>query len=308
MISPNLFLRWLSVLAPIILAKCCAQDFDSSTSTPNDTTLDADARRLLEVLPDSTTTGKYGPDAVPVGNYTLLGCGSGAAGSKADHLLTILPTMLNRLNYAIAEAALGIAGFHGYKTFFKDEGLEPAVMKTLRDIQVGSTITLRTRRGDRVETPKIACLGEDADEGHVTGVGNLYKHFCNATSGVNSTAAQFRKTELVVLCPDFFKLTIWPSVTGCPRTVNQESKLDGVRLVQSQYTMLMRALAGVYIPTNRQTVVPARPDVPASVGTVAALPAGVAVGSKDSYAYFIGCESYLPFLEGVKKKSSADNN
>ena len=283
----------LSMLVFLACARTRAQDRNSSSFYLNTTTLDADARRLLEILPDSTTTGKFGPDAVPIGNYTVIGCGSAVPGSNEDRLRTLFPTMLDRLRYTIAEIDMGTAGFHGYKEFFKDEKSKSSVKAVFQDIRIGKTIRTRTRRGDRIEAPKIVCLGAEEDESHVTGIGNLYDFFCTGNFDLAVPVAQFRRTELVVLCPSFFTMQVWPTMQDCSRVEGGDLYPAGKELVQNQYAMLMRALAGLYIPINRQPLVPVRPDIPTSLRSVAALTPTVALGRKDSYAYFAAGELLL---------------
>ena len=286
-------LRQLLGLVFIVCARSWAQNSNSSSVFLNTTILDADARMLLEVLPDGATTGKFGPDAVPIGNYTVIGCGSGLPGSNEDRLRTIFPTMLNRLRSTIAEVELGVTGFHGYKNFFKDETSKSSVKEVFQDIMIGKMIRTRTRRGDKIETPKLVCLGPEEDESHVTGIGNLYDFFCTGNFDLAVPAAQFRRTQLVVLCPSFFTLAVWPTIQACSRVEEGTLYPGGNELLQNQYAMLMRVLAGVYIPVDRQPLVPVRPDLPISLRTVASLTPAVALGRKDSYAYFAAGELLL---------------
>ena len=286
MTSSFLSLYWLAVVSCFTAVRCLAQDINSSTREVNETTLDTSARTLLEVLPESTTAGKYGPDSIPIGNYTLLGCGPSTPGSEADHLKVLLPIFLSQLRLVIADTRMGIAGFHGYRTFFKDGAIKESVESVFQNIQVGSAIHLQTREGDVVRTPKIVCLGEDEDEAHVTGIGNLYEFYCTGNFGLDSPAAQFRRTELVVLCPSFFQMNFWPSLVACPKKVNGKWVPAGTPLIHNQFAMLTRAFSGLYIPRNRRDLESARIEGPASVQSVADWPASKAVGSIDSYAYY----------------------
>ena len=280
----------LLVLFFLACARLRAQSLNSSSVYLNTTRLDADARSILEV---STTAGKFGPDSVPIGNYTVIGCGSGLLGSNEDRLRTIFPTMLDQLKFTIAEAQMGVSGFHGYNEFFKDQKSQSSVKEVFEDIRLGKMIRTRTRRGDRVETPKIVCLGAEEDESHVTGIGNLYDFFCTGNFATAVPVAQFRRTELVVLCPSFFTLAIWPTMKDCSRVEGGTLYPGGKELVQNQYALLIRALAGVYIPVNRQPLAPMRPDLPTSLRSIAALTPTVALGRKDSYAYFAAGELML---------------
>ena len=289
----NYPLLQLIVLVFLTCTRLRAQDLNSSSVVLNTTILDADARRLLEVLPDRTTTGKFGPDAVSIGNYTVIGCGSALEGSNEDRLRTLFPTMLDRLRLTISEADLGVAGFHGYNELFKDEKSKSSVKEVFQDIRIGKTIRTRTRSGDRVETPKLVCLGPEEDESHVTGIGNLYDFFCTGNFDLAVPVAQFRRTELVVLCPSFFTLAVWPTMRQCSRAEGGTLYPGGNELLRNQYSMLMRALAGVYIPNIRQPLVPVRPDLPTSLRSIAALTPAVALGRKDSYAYFAAGELLL---------------
>lgn len=291
MTSSFLSLYWLVVITCFTAVRCRAQDVNSSTGGSNDT-LDTSARTLLEVLPESTTTGKYGPDAIPVGNYTLLGCGPSTSGSKADHLKLLLPVFLSQLRLVIADTRMGISGFHGYRTFFKESAIKESVEAVFQNIQIGSAVHLQTRGGDVVRTPKIVCLGEDEDEAHVTGIGNLYEFYCTGNFGLDSPAAQFRRTELVVLCPSFFQMNFWPSLVACPKKVNGQWSPDGTSLIQNQFAILTRALSGLYIPRSRQAE-STRLEGPASLQSVADWPASKAVGSIDSYAYYAAGKCFV---------------
>ncbi|KAL9003954.1 MAG: hypothetical protein Q9188_003203 [Gyalolechia gomerana] len=260
-------------------------DYSRNTRGVDAPGIDIAARALGDVLPGSTTTGKYGPDAIPLGNYTLLGCSSSGTGSKADYLTTFLPTMLDRLRYTMVDTELGESSFHGYRAFFKRAN-EKIVMSVFWNIQKGSPFTLKTTRGDRVESPKIVCLGEEGDNSHVTGVGNLYDYFCTEDSGRQSPAAHFHDSELIILCPNFFNLAQWPSLQDCPRLVNGDLRPDGLQLMQSQFAMMVRVLAGLYTPTSRLISPSTSSDPPASLKAVVALPQSAALRSRDSYAYY----------------------
>ena len=292
MYADSLILQFLLIIF-LMCKRSRAQNLNSSSVFLNDTVLDADARRLLEDLPDRTTSSKYGPDSVPIGNYTVIGCGSALPGSNEDRLRTLFPTMLDRLRLAIAETDLGFSGFHGYRDFFKDENSKSIVKEVFEDIRIGKLLRTQTRKGVKIETPKIICLGPEEDESHVTGIGNLYDFFCTGNFDLAVPVSQFRRTELVVLCPSFFTLAVWPSIQDCSRVEAGVLYPGGNELVQNQYTMLMRALAGVYIPNSRQPLVPVRPDIPTSLRSVTALTPAVALGRKDSYAYFAAGELLL---------------
>ena len=279
----------LLVLA-FLTARSRAQHPNFSSNYLNSTILDVDARRLLET--SDRTASKFGPDSVPVGNYTVIGCGSGLPGSNEDHLRTLFPTMLDRLSSTIAEADMGMAGVHGYTEIFKDPLSKSSVQEVFQDIRLGKTVRTRTRRGDRVENPKLVCLGAEEDESHVTGIGNLYDFFCTGILDL-APVAQFRRTEIVVLCPSFFTLPVWPTMRDCSRAEGGVLNPGGTELIHNQYAMLMRALAGVYIPSNRQPNVPRTPDLPESLRFVANLTPTVALGRKDSFAYFAAGELLL---------------
>ncbi|KAI4191065.1 MAG: hypothetical protein L6R41_000380 [Letrouitia leprolyta] len=266
-------------------------DVGNATSGFNITDVDTAMRALKEVLPNSVTTGKYGPDAIHIGNYTLLGCSSRSAGNKADYMTTMLPTMLGRLRYTIEDTQTSDSSFHGYTAFFKGTNKE-IVESVFRNMQLGSPLTLKTTRGDRIESPKIVCLGEEGNAGHVTGIGNLYWYFCTRPHTSQAPTAQFLDSELIVLCPKFFDLPIWSTIQTCPRLVNGDLMPDGAQLLQSQFAMIVRALAGLYIPPSRLNVPSPSTDQPAYVKTVVALPRGAAQRSRDSYAYYAAGEFF----------------
>ena len=296
MVFLEVSLRLIALTASLTFSNllgCKAQDVNSSASGLTAADDDASVRRILEVIPSSRTAGKFGPDSITIGNYTVLGCSSRSvgttAGSNADYLTIYLPAFFSRMRYVLADAELGLSSFHGYNNFFKEESSKVAVAEVYRDIREGSLIELISRRGKKIERPKIVCLGEEEDESHVTGIGNLYEFFCTGTYAEHAPAAQFRKTELVVLCPSFFKLDTWPAIAWCPRTVNGVSQPDGNGLLQSQYAILIRALAGLYISASRQSLAPTLPDTPANLTVVSKLPGSVALGVRDSYAYYAAC-------------------
>ena len=223
----------------------------------------------------------------------------------ADGLRTYLPTMLNRIKDIMADADLGDSSLHGYRTFFKDESHKAAVANIYTKIRKGAYLTLKNRHGTKIEKPKIICLGEDEDESHVTGIGNLFEFFCTGNFGPHAPVAQFRRTELVVLCPDFFKLSPWSSMVACPKTFGGFEQTNGDNLLQSQYALLMRALAGLYIPANRQTGMAVRQGLPASLKHVADMTSAEALGSRDSYAYYAACELWFLWM-GQSKKDYAN--
>ena len=283
-----------------IVVTCNGQHQNSSVSALNATGLDAAARTLLEDLSGKTTTGKFGPDTIDVGNYTLVGCSSHGKYSKADYLTIMLPTFLDRLRDTIADAELGVAGFYGYKAFFKslDKNLVGSVFWR---VQRGNLMHVKTRREDKWENPKIVCLGDEESESHVTGIGNLYNHFCGESAGSYSPVSQFRHSSLLVLCPSFFNLDPWPVITSCPRIINSGMWPDNTQLLQSQYSMLIRTLAGFYIPENRMTSFSATSDFPATLKEVINLPKSAALYSRDSYGYYAACESHFFSQKGLGK-------
>ncbi|KAL8831910.1 MAG: hypothetical protein Q9191_000589 [Dirinaria sp. TL-2023a] len=280
---------------------CYCQSLNSSISL-NATDLDAAVRTLLEVEPSSRTEGKSTRDAISVRNYTLLGCSTPNTGSKAAYLTRFLPPFLDGLQNAIADADMGMYGVYGYNAFFKTLN-QDVVEYVFWNIQKGSPLHLKTRRGNRLVTPQIACLGDDEDgEGHVTGIGNLYDYFCTGKHGDFGAAAQFRKSELVVLCPSFFRLTPWPTLSDCPKHVKGGFSPNKTQLIENQFATLIRSLSGLYIPTNRLALWSAASDAaPDSLEAVIAQPENVARASKDSYGYYAACESHHFFLKDPRR-------
>ena len=185
-----------------------------------------------------------------------------------------------------------MSSFHGYSNFFKTEENKGAVREVYAKIQRGEALHLRSRKGPKTETPKIICLGEDEDESHVTGIGNLFDFFCSGAYAQHAPVAQFRRTEIVVLCPSFFRLDPWPSIAWCPRSANGVPQPYGDKLLRTQYALLVRVLAGLYTPTTRlASESPWMDTAPASLNDVAGLDGTVAVGTRDSYAYYAAGES-----------------
>ncbi|KAL8940346.1 MAG: hypothetical protein Q9216_002858 [Gyalolechia sp. 2 TL-2023] len=274
-------------LRPVV---CSPLDSRSTNSHFEFADTDIATRALDDVLPGSTTTGKYGPDAIPIGNYTLLGCSSSGTGSKADYLTTFLPTMLDRLRHTMADVELGENSFHGYRAFFKRAN-ERIIKSVFWNIQQATPVTLTTSRGERVETPKIVCLGEGEEDSHVTGVGNLYDYYCAEGSGRQAPTAHFHDSELIVLCPNFFYLAPWPAMQACPRLINGDLKPDGSQLMQSQFAMMVRVLAGLYVPLSRLNPPSTSSDLPLNLKAAVALPQGAAQRSRDSYAYYAAGQS-----------------
>ena len=266
------------------------QNISDSNTDINATDSDAAGRALSEVLPGSTTTGKYGPDAIPVGNYMLIGCSTDSANSRADYLTRIFPTWLATLQGAITEAHMVSGGYHGYTTFFKNTPRD-TVETVLANIKRGTSLTFRTTQGSRVEKPKIICLSESDEGGHVTGIGNLYNYFCTEAAEHRVFATQFRRSELVILCPDFFSLAIWPTIQECPRVVAAGGLVpDGTQLMDNQYSLIIRALSGLYIPASRRRT-PSPADTPATLREVVASIQATAQRSEDAFAYYAACES-----------------
>ena len=295
MIATIVIVRSIALLAPFTWATCRAQSANSNTKPELSAAIDDASRARLLAHSDITTSSKFGPDTIAIGDYTIIGCSSKILGtregSNADYLSTYLPTVLTRVRDTIADTDLGVSSFYGYKTFFKDESRKTAVKDVYIKISQGATITLKNRQGaTKIEGPKIICLGEDEDESHVTGIGNLFDFFCTGNFTQHALAAQFRKTELVVLCPDFFSLAPWSSMVACPRTFGRAERMKGDELLQSQYAVLMRALAGLYIPANRQTGMAVRQGVPGSLKHTADMTGEEALGNRDSYAYYAACE------------------
>ena len=300
MISTLGIARSIALLAFFVWLPCRAQLVNSTTKPEISVAIDDASRaRLLEVS-DTTTSSKFGPDTIAIGDYSIIGCSSKNLGTKdwsmADILTTYLPTMLNRINDIIADTDLGVSSLHGYKTFFKDESHKTAVKTIFNKIREGTPIMLKSRYGTKVESPKIICLGEDEDESHVTGIGNLFEIFCTGNYEPHALAAQFRKTELVVLCPKFFNLNSWSSIVACPTTFGGAEQAQGHELLQSQYALLIRVLAGLYIPGSRQTGMAVRQGLPRSLKDVMAMTSAEALGSRDSYAYFAACELSSPSM------------
>lgn len=300
MVPTTVIAHSIALLAIFVRPQCRAQPVNATTKPEISVAIDEASRARLLEISDTTASSKFGPDAIAIGDYTIIGCSSKNIGPKdwsmADVLRTYLPTMLNKITDIIADTDLGVSSFHGYKTFFKDESHKFAVKNIYTKIREGARITLKNRHGTKIEHPKIICLGEDEDESHVTGIGNLYEFFCTGNFGSHAPAAQFRKTELVVLCPDFFNLSPWSSMVACPTTFGSAEQTHGDDLVQSQYALLMRVLAGLYIPGNRQTGMAVRQGLPESLEHVAHMSSAEALGSRDSYAYYAACELWFPSM------------
>ena len=300
MISTPIIARSTVLLALFVWLPCRAQLVNPTTKPEISVAIDGASRARLLEISDTKKSSKFGPDAIAIGDYTIIGCSSKSLSTKdwsmADVLTTYLPTMLNKINDIIADTDRGVSGFHGYRTFFKDEFHKTAVKKIFNKIREGAPITLKNRYGTKVESPKIICLGEDEDESHVTGIGNLFEFFCTGNYTTHAPAAQFRKTELVALCPEFFKLSPWSSMVVCPTTFGGADQTQGDKLLQSQYALLMRVLAGLYIPGTGQTGMAVRQGLPGSLKDVMAMTSTEALGSRDSYAYYAACELCFPSM------------
>lgn len=292
MIFPTFSLHALALLTILTSSSCTAQALNSTSSALTPSELSSTTRRLLEVFHGTTATGKFGPDAIKIGNYTLLGCSSTtSANPNTDQLTTFLPTFLSRLKFVLRDANKGMSSLHGYGNFFRTEENKDAVRETYSKIQQGVKLFLRSRKGVKVETPKIICLGDAEGEGHSTAMHNLFELFCSGTFPQHAAVTQFRRTEIVLLCPSFFKLDPLPTNAWCPENGNGNPRPYADRLIQTQYGSLMRVLAGLYIPATRLS--PKLDTVPSSFYDVADLDGNVALVTRDSYAYYASCKLIL---------------
>lgn len=66
-------------------------------------------------------------------------------------------------------------------------------------------MTIRAHGGVRYISPKIACLREGVNNREVTGAGHLCEYYYNGEYGLGALAVQFQDTELILLCPSFFR-------------------------------------------------------------------------------------------------------
>ena len=286
------------VVLGLLLGLCKCQNLTSFSVVGNDTDVGTTGRILQDADPGDTPTTRYGPDHIKLGKYTLLGCSSEPRGANADYLSIMLPTMFNHLSSVIEETQEGTSGLHGYGAFFKSEENKLAVERVIRGIKEGAQVRLRNSEGIvKFEAPKIICLGEHDDSSRILGIENLYNYYCNNGYEDFSPATQYKSTELVMLCPDFFRLPPWPVIQECPRVFQGALHPDGTELMDSQFSILIRALAGIYIPMTGHRPTAARPNTPPTLRSVVGSPGGVGIRDRNNYAYYASCK--LIFMESI---------
>ena len=202
------------------------------------------------------------------GNYRIYSCSSQA--SKVKNLLD--------LAYLYVQTGILSTNTPAYQAFFRSA--DPTTVKTvLHAITAGTNITTK-QRGSR--QPTLVCV--NAIDPGIT----AFWDYCHEP--LHNMVIQPPETEIVFLCPVFFKRPLSPRDSDCG-TVNyaETGMITQGYIAGSQYGLLMHALADMYIRETMPWVTTLSVKV-RTENECLTLPPDQALRSSSSYALFLSSQ------------------
>ena len=179
-------------------------------------------------------------DTVSSGNYLIHLCNSGQPNSEASKLQRLLPQVYTGLQKVIADLQLGIASTHGYSTFFKNDSSVAEVQLVYQKMAAGASVLFgRGRNIDPISTryPTYICANNVPET-------DLLYQTCMGTP--NTPLMSWRNTELMPLCPVFWKFKKQARLSDCPLVVANTLTPDDDRLLKNQEALLVGNLVHLY--------------------------------------------------------------
>ena len=229
-------------------------------------------------------------DSVMSGKYEILRCGAGIANSNAAMLQELLPQVWQNLQAARTDAQLGTTSVHGFTSFFKSNDNKATVNAIFGDISAGSEVVLNpdeaVRAGKQTSSPILVCL--NAEDSLTQG---LYHYMCTNENGYG--IGHWQNSELIALCPKFFKLTAAPTANLCPSVLHNSLVPNDHRLLVNQYALFVYQLAHLYIPWHKR-IGTATSQVTSYIQAAADANVVDSVGRPDNYAFYAAGKRVLP--------------
>lgn len=180
-------------------------------------------------------------DTVSSGQYLIHMCNSGQPNSEALELQRLLPQVYNGLQRVIADLKLGSASLHGYSAFFKDNSSQAEVLRVYESIAAGNSVT-RSGNSHTLRRPTFICAN------NTPGTDLLYR-FC--TVHPDTALMTWVRTDLMPLCPLFWKVKSRVIQPDCPLVVANTLTPNDHRLLENQEALLVGEMVHLYHDVNQ---------------------------------------------------------
>ena len=187
------------------------------------------------------------------GSYRLLQCGfGGQPGSQASIVQDILATVRRKTEVVLVDAKLGSSSTHGFTSFFKSDSNKNVIQDVFSKILDGPVVTVSPQRAQNIHRatafPTIVCANEGDPSTEW-----MYNSLCQEQT--HTAAGQRPGTELVVLCPLFFRLGQMgyaePSSGFCPILIDNKLSPNSEALTLNQLSAMVHELTHLYGPVNQ---------------------------------------------------------
>ena len=194
----------------------------------NESALIAAGRHILQ-------SGGSADAWVHSGNYRIGGCGEGLD-STAGHLTgTIIPNFWKYLQELLSDVRTPSAS-SGFHAFFKSPANRDKVKAVLGDISAGTNPVFPEGNHLEFRNPALVCITQD------NGLVGIFESCQN-----DPHQWGFKMQNLVLLCPNFFRLPrVWV-VNTCPHVVNGVYKPNSNMGLANQYAMFVQIMASMYL-------------------------------------------------------------
>ncbi|KAL8836537.1 MAG: hypothetical protein Q9170_002892 [Blastenia crenularia] len=181
--------------------------------------------------------------------YEVFGCGDYRdSASKASRVLDFLAHFKPSLEQLIADAQQGTRSQHGFAAFFKSNRNIRKVVSTLRPLVDAYPVILDEKvarmLGTHTQQPGFHCIDEEAPD---PAQKRILDEYCNRSRSLKRPLAIWPGSEVIAICPEFFRLPFYDGVgTGCP-TLGADGKFNPhANLISTAYSAAVYALVAVY--------------------------------------------------------------
>ena len=180
---------------------------------------------------------------------------------------------------------------HGYEAFFKTDANRAAVTDVFQKMVDGAEVRVSADRAMRLGSltapPTLVCMEPgDSFTAHLVAKCEAGDH-----GKLFSPLMTWGETEIIMICPSFWRLPAVLKETACPRVVDNRMVPNDEALIRSMYGSIVRMLAHVYVPES------VRHDETVDVlQDVIELNETASLVNANSYALYASCESQAWFL------------
>ena len=176
-------------------------------------------------------------------NYKILLCDSEQIHSHATHLQSLLPLVKHGMENAIVDVDMGTTSTHGFTAFFKTNTSQSVVwnvFKAIADNADAEVFPSGPRGPSELRQPTFVCLNEGQQDTEA-----IYKRLC-MDPDTAVPMAKATNSEVLVICPLFWRLPSLPTVNMCPSLVDNKLVPTIPSLAANQYGVIVHELTHIY--------------------------------------------------------------